>query len=218
MYIRNLVYNCCAISHSEEWLLNVKKLNTYSHVFNGRKLVIVRTGENIVEPNLVREAFDFDAEFIILPNNTELQEVSGFLETLGKLESLNPDERTFYAHTKGVRYAPTDAKIKAIRIWREAMYDGCLSDLPQVDKVLDTYSCCGCFLLKYPLARNKWLFAGSFWWVNHAKLFSHPSWKVTRNGKYSTEHYLSGLFPSRASFCLTGKNNRETHHYIRFGI
>jgi hypothetical protein len=206
------------MSHSEEWLLNIQKLNMYADIFNGRKLVIIRTGEGIVEPDLIKEAFDFDAEFIMLPNSKELQEVSGFIETLGKLESLNPNERTFYAHTKGVRYAPTDAKIKAIRIWRNAMYEGCLADIQQVDNVLDKYTCCGCFKLEYPLSCKKWLFAGSFWWVNHAKLFSHPSWKETNQGLYSTEHYLNGLFPSKESFCLTGKNNRETARYIRYGI
>jgi len=201
------------MEHSEEWLLNVQKLNQYAGAFTGRKLVILRTGDRIVEAEQVKKAFSFDVEFIELPNSPSLQEVSGFIEVLSKLENTNVGEKTFYAHTKGVRYGAGDRNIPAIRLWRDAMYEKCLSDIERVDDVLKTHACCGCFRQKTCVTSSwdvtwscPWIFSGSFWWVNNAALFSHPKWRdIVPNSIYATEAYLGRLFPVEQSFCLADK-------------
>lgn len=207
--VRNLLYNCCALAHSEEWVLNVQKLNQYAGVFNGRKLVILRTGDRLVAPGDVKKEFSFDVEFIELPNSTRLQEVSGFIEVLSKLENTNANEKTFYAHTKGVRYKVGDPHIPSIRMWRDVMYESCLSDMDRIDEVLGTYSCCGCFKQRTGSAWDRewscaWVFSGTFWWVNHAPLFSRPDWRSTADSPYGIEAYLGRLFPQEQGFCLTG--------------
>jgi hypothetical protein len=203
------------MAHSPEWLLNVEKLNTYAHVFTGRRIVILRTGEGIEDPEKVKAAFGFDAEFILMPNSKGLQEVAGFLETLGSLKSLNPNEITFYAHTKGVKYDKNDPKIPSIRVWRDAMYEGCLSDIERIDEALRTYACCGCF--KQYAADDcmwgTWTFAGTFWWVNHAELFSSPEWQVIAPSIYGTEAYLGRVFPSEKAFCLVGEITEQKNLY-----
>lgn len=208
--IHNLFYNCCPLEWNEEWKLNVEKLNQYANIFNGRRLVIVREGKRIVPPHKVKDAFSFDAEFIVLPNDPVLCEVSGFIDVFGQLKSTNPQEVTFYAHTKGTGRRRYDAYIllESVRRWRNAMYEQNLSN-PLIDKLLQTYACIGCFRSKKPFPKSliphsdsAWHYSGNFWWVNHARLFSKPNWATIPQARHGVEVYLSTLFNVDESYCL----------------
>jgi len=210
--IRNLLYNCCAFDWNQEWWLNAETLNRYAEVFTGRRLIIVRTGPGLVPFDEVRTAFSFEAEFIPLPNDPVLHEVSGFLDVLGRLESKDPNEATFYAHTKGVSRRKEDLDL--VRRWRDIMYEQCLSDPTKIDQVLATHACCGCFrayggwtpFLHRP---SEWHYRGTFWWVRHSALFS-ADWRTipASFGRYGVEMYLGCLFPVSRSYCLYGDNSQ----------
>lgn len=207
--LRNLLYNCCPFDWNDEWRLNVDRLNQYAPVFTGKKLVIVREGDGLVPLGEVRKAFTFDVEFIPLPNDPVLCEVSGFIETLAKLESCNCKEATFYAHTKGV--SQTKELIGAVRKWRDTMYDQCLKDPVRVTQLLDYHATAGCFrsknsfptLITTPIA---WHYSGAFWWAKHSTLFSHPRWREVPQVRFGVEMYLGTLFPIESSACLYEDN------------
>jgi len=212
--LRNLLYNCCPIKGSEHVTRdNIEHLCKYGKIFNGRKIVLIKTGEIMEDPNDVRPLFGSlgDIEFVLWPNDPVLHEVAGFIETLEKLESKRSDEATFYAHTKGVSHTKSvSQKIKktespevyriAVRQWRRRMYSDCLRYPERIDEILKSYSACGSYLISTvqrvtPRAYANWIFAGTFFWIKHSVFFSHPKWKEIRQDNYGIEDFLGDLFP-----------------------
>lgn len=198
--IRNLLYTCAATTHSEEWRLNVEKLCQYAPVFNGRKIISNRVGDGLHDPKIVQAAFAAlgdDVLFCHIPNDMKRAETAGFMDALKMLESQNPNEITFHAQTRGVRYKKLAPPfMEAIRKWRNTAYDECLKDITRIDVVLSKAACCGCFLCFNQIAPgSKWCFCGSFWWFNHARLFTRIGWdKLPSDNIYGVEAYLGSIF------------------------
>lgn len=205
---RNLLYNCCALLSNEEWRLNVERLNRHAHIFNGRKIVLVKEGPGTVDFDTVKAAFRFEAEFRRVPNDPVLGEVTGFVAALRELHSLDPNEATFYAHTKGVSRANDPKKLESIRLWRNTMYRECLGNPERIEATLAQYACCGCFKFEKPFPldldpsnSSTWHFSGTFFWFRHDKLFS-TTWDEVQPIRHGIEVYLGSKFTSEESYCL----------------
>ena len=202
--IRNLLFNCCPFSATEEWRRCVQELVQCWRVFNGRKLVVVKTGESMAPTAEVQSMFPPDAEFILCPNDARLQEVAGFVSSLALLESKRSDEATFYCHTKGVKYVDSP-NLEAIRGWRLKMLEYCLGDIERVESLLQRHACAGCFRIPCRLPpvppEAKWHYSGTFWWVRHDALFSRD-WRTVCDSPYGTEAYLGSLFELNESVCI----------------
>lgn len=144
----------------------------------------MKTGTECESPLTVMPLFAAlePLEFIFLPNDSSLGEMVGFTECLNLLKSERHDEITFYAHTKGVRKENYDGiRKQSVKQWRNRMYHECLSQPEKIDTLMEQYAACGCFLRYSPIT----FFAGTFWWVNHARLFSDPDWTVTDPAIYN---------------------------------
>lgn len=219
----NLLYNCCAFDWNAEWLLNIQKLNQHATQFNGRKLVVLRTGEHLLSTDEVQRAFAFEAEFVVLPNDPAFGETYHLREVVGKLRSVRADEFTFYAHTKGVGYRQEklpwipdftpDRNLVAVRRWRDDMYEQCLG--PEVwANPTRGKATSGCFLRPY--AVRSWAFHGTFFWLNHAKWFA-ADWDdfppLTEGGM---EAYPGRLFPIDDAVCLFDRD-QHLSPYQRIG-
>ncbi len=219
--IRNLLFNCFAPHWSDEWRLNVERLCEYADTFTGRKLVLIKTGPDTVHASEVAGQFarlGNDVEFLQVQNDPALGEVTGFADALSELASVDPNEATFYAHTKGTKYRDhPDIFMRAIRRWRNRMYHECLSDPARIDRVLGEYACCGCFQRPHHalLGESQWHFAGSFWWVNHARLFTRDDWHEVDQTFYGTEAYLGYRFPVEDTHCLYQSNRRHNLYATR---
>src|SRR5436190_6007055 len=156
--------------------MNVERLNRYAGVFNGRRIVLLKTGKGLHPPEIAKEAFGFDTEFIEVANDPELGEVAGFIDALRLLASEDPNEATFYAHTKGVTRAYS-SQLTSVRLWRNKMYEKCLGDISVVEEALSKYGCAGCFKVNKGIFNESsslnvpFHFSGTFFWLNHAKLF-----------------------------------------------
>ena len=213
---RNLLYSVYATKHTRAWLDNVERLSLYRDTFPRQRLVIVRSDATTVEPERVEEAFKgWDGvEFIHRTNNAQLGEVDGFLEALGRLQSTRTDEATFYAHTKGVKYAAGHRMLPNIQTWRDAMYDYCLSVPARIDAVLDggKYACAGAFKSHHGV--TGWHYSGNFWWVNHARLWGSDRWRSVLQNYYGVENYLGGVFGAREAFCLAFEDGPVEHLYL----
>lgn len=196
--IRQLLYNCCPMeSGSTIWRANIAWLNKYKGAFNNRKLVIVRTGEGMEPLSAVQQSFEFDVEFMELPNDPVIGESAGFISALEKFSSMRRDEVIFYAHTKGVSHPSRNedpAILRCVERWRDYLYHYCLHDIAAVELALRRYSACGCLLSGVPGQPSKWMFVGSFWWARCSSIFSNPKWREI-GGWQGTELYLSNLFP-----------------------
>jgi hypothetical protein len=190
--------------------MNIEELQKYKDVFNARKLVIVRVGEDIHPPEVVEREFDLPGvEFIRLPNDKKLGEVSGFIEVLSRLKSYDPEEITFYAHTKGVSHRDESAKhMDEIRHWRNTMYTKCLDGVGRAEYILakPKYACCGCFKQERGVLRSAWHFAGTFWWVKHSSLFRIKRHTQIIKDRYGVEGYLGNIFVAKEAYCLHSGN------------
>lgn len=225
--IRNLYYNCCPFAFSEwDWRDNIQKLCRYGNIFNGRRIVVIRTGEGMSSASSVIEEFHakgFDnVEFRLRENDPVLQETANFIETLKSLQSLRPDEATFYAHSKGVRIAdPHIVRIHSIRQWRNRMYHECLSDAALIDKVLSEYDTAGCFFLPRPKKHTtrwkSWMWCGTFFWFNHAALFSQENWADLGENlsKFSVEDFPGIRFDESRAFTLYGRETNPGELYVK---
>lgn len=205
---RSLLYNCCALSINDEWKMNIDKLCSYSEIFNGKKIVIVREGVGIRPVEEIKSYFTLPGiEFIVFPNDADKHEAAGFLDALSGLKSCGPNDAIFYAHTKGVRYNPLTNDVSGIRDWRDKMYHECLHDLGKIDRLLSTYACVGCFKNYANSSRGyTWFYAGNFWWVKSERLFSKPWKKLPHQdlliANFGVEAYLGTLFTDEEAYCL----------------
>jgi hypothetical protein len=224
---RNLLYNVCPFTWNDEWRANVAKLCQFADAFNGRKLVLVRrpvpNGPAMASVDEVRRAFTFDVEIEEIPNSASLWESSGFIGALGSLQSLDPNEATFYAHTKGVRYhgVGSEKLLPAIRKWRDIMYDSLLGDIITIESVLEKHACAGVLrrLIKpeeKAYGWGNWYYSGNFWWVKHSALFSlGDKWRFVRQQPAGVEAYLGDLFAKSEAACLWEDDIKYTP-YERF--
>lgn len=210
---RHLLYNCFAVNHSTEWILNIQKLCQFANTFNGKKIVLIKEWFNTVPFEIVSAQFAplGDVEFRRLLNHMQKQELVGFIEALEDLKSNDPNEAIFYAHTKGVKHHPrkkiTKQLMPNIRKWRDTMYEYLLYDPEKIDDILQKYSCCGCFKKKH---LDSWIFSGTFWWVRSDKLFSKKDWNKPKPEKpqmmrYTVERYIGNLFPISEAYCMVGE-------------
>jgi len=174
-------------------------------------------------------------EFLEVPNG-KMHEAEGFIDVLSRLESRNPNEAIFYGHDKGVTHPRRkdvllaiekqwvytwEIHMAALRQWRNRVYHECLHDPDKIDSILQRYAACGCYWVAAPvnektrsrfkevgveLWEDPWIFAGAFFWVNSARLFSHPEWKTVAPLRVGPELYLSSMFGRKEVFELYGKN------------
>ena len=202
--IRHLLYSVYATKHTGEWILNIQKLCGYKSVFNGKKVIIIRSDENTTDPENVIKHFNFtDAEFVLVRND-RYHETSNFITSLGRFYPEEKNEILFYAHTKGVKYKGNFSQMQAIRNWRNVMYEECLKDPKKIDRMLNIYPCAGCFLKTRPawagMKAAKWHFSGNFWWVRLDRLFGSKRWSFVYPNIYAIESYLGTIFDLKEAY------------------
>lgn len=139
-------------------------------------------------------------EFVESKNDPAHWESLSFVNTLlPRIKSLDKDECTFYAHAKGVSRSPS----AAIRSWINFVYEHNLGDMVNVRKVMRRYAVAGVLKISQPFTAIKmsWHFPGSFFWFNHARLFSRD-WRDIERDRYGIEAYPARHFKSREAYCL----------------
>lgn len=205
---RNLIYHVCPFEGNIEWQLNVDRLREFWHLFNGRKIVGIVQDDRMVDAETVKRSFPdpLEIEWLISPNNRVCGESVTFLPAANMLKSLNPDEATFYAHTKGVSRA---RRLYSVRQWRNHMYSACLGcDRERLDWVLSNFVCAGC--LRRDISKQErgrlpswWMYPGNFFWINHARFFCYPEALILGSSRCSLEYHFGAFVPIEESYCFT---------------
>ncbi len=197
---KNLYYFVCP-ANPPVWRWNVGRLLTHWGTFNGRRLVAVATGEGLEPEGVVRAAFDgAPAEFIAFPNDRDLRETAFFVEGLTCLQSLDPQECTFYGHTKGQAYE--GRRLENVKRWTDAMYILNLGSPDLVDRLVGRHPIIGCFKRRIDHGGAPWHYAGTFFWFRHDALFSR-NWRDICRTRYGTEGYPGRMFRDEEAFELT---------------
>lgn len=201
VHVLNLLYHVCPLQKNDVWRANVRQVVRRLRIFNGRKVVAVVTGDGLHGVDVVRQAFgDPTIEYLEIPNDPELREVATFLPLLEAVESADPEEASFYAHTKG---NSTKDNALGAEMWRNEMYHSLLDGVHVCRDLLLTHPCVGTHKMHYPvgmmpypskLNHGTWLFAGTFFWFRHDAVYGHPQWRIIPQDRYGAEAWLSGLF------------------------
>jgi hypothetical protein len=169
------------------WPWHVEQLLRYQDAWNGRRIVILALDHWTISEQEARAALaPLNAEILVCQNNAELGETGHFIEALGMLQSKDPEEATFYAHSKGVsRETP---EWRTIVKWCEAMYVLNLEQIGVIERLLARAAAVGAFRAQITHSGAPWCYAGTYFWLKHSTLFSR-NWQDVAQGRWGVEGY-----------------------------
>jgi len=203
---KNLLYHCYIkdiIDINKTMIFNLKCLEMYMHIFNGKKIVYVAlnnvgrySNEKIVEALPILKRFD---EIHLFENHPIHRESESLIELLGHVKD-STDSISFYAHSKGNTH-PIDNTLKN---WILCMYYFNLSDdyLKEVEQKLSgNYTTSGILKkdCKVDGIRGDWHYSGAFFWINNKKFFKNE-WSTLLRSQMSLESYLGEKIKSSEAF------------------
>lgn len=198
--VRNLIYHVCALRANDGWKDNVAQLRQRLGVFNGKRVVAIARGPGIHDPATVMRELP-GCEYLVLPNCPVIREVATFLPLLLSVASTNPEECSFYAHTKSNSTADGQRGAWA---WTKTMYHHLLDFPNEVMEDLRTNLAVGTTQAvwhgtnpPFPsgLRWCGWAFYGTFWWFRHDAVFGIEDWMKFPNDRYTAESWLGHLLP-----------------------
>jgi hypothetical protein len=175
--IRNLIFHIYPrIGCEWNWHRHIKHIRDNDHIWNGKRIISIMTGDGLVAPEVVQQQFDGIRvdRWIIMPNMKIIGETAPFILCLKQVESINPNEMTMFGHTKGI----THDKNGKEQIWSEQMWATCTQDLKSIDDALASHWFVGPFKRHMRLLKSMWHYSGAFFWLRHKDIFSKPWQKI----------------------------------------
>ena len=220
--IRNLIYHIAPFKRNDAWKQNIRQLLARIDLFNGKRIVGIVTGDDLVPAQVVQDALGPNRiEFVVLKNDPLLCEASTFYTMLTLVRSTRSDEWTFYAHAKG---SSRLEYLKEVTWWRNSMYHFCLDNPARWNRIAasDQYDAMGCFRVYHvpgtlrkhrhlspDLRTAEWHYSGTFYWFRHSAIFepvSEMKWKWALPSKFVSEFWLQKLVPHGRAYCLYADN------------
>lgn len=227
---RNLIYHVCPLAANDGWQQNVRQLLRRIDLFDGRRIIALAVGEGLVPPADVVSAFaGRNCEFLQIENDPDLREVVTFLPLLEAIADPLPWQATFYAHTKG---NSTAVNMEGARRWRNLMYhqlldrwEECLAELSR-DSVAGgeghpgrSPAMLGTHFMHWRPRRSPfptrldnryhWIFAGTFFWFRHDRVFTNPHWRDVPRDRYAAEAWPGQMFPPADGCCVWPADGRN---------
>jgi hypothetical protein len=205
----NLIYHCHAQTNSNCWIMNLEQLRRRWNIFSHRRVFAIITGSGIHPKNTVVEEIRSIAprqdrsriEFLFVENDERLREVKSFPLLLKAVESVDPQEITFYAHSKGTS---TNGNNLGVELWRNQMYHALLDNIHIVHDLLTRVPAVGTHKMRWPVGADSpyptklkygnWMFAGTFFWFKNDRIFTRNDWVNIPDDRYGAEAWLSGMF------------------------
>jgi len=208
--VRNLIFHCYPNPKNDAWLRNLQQLRKRWKLFNGRRILAIATGPDLLPAHFILNELDAATEYLCVPNDPRLREAATFLPLMKLIRSLDSNEATFYAHSKGSsgHHGDNADKRLAIRFWRNRMYRELLNGWPNVRNRFRTAAAVGTFKIDYSdfpdhvmrsptgLDWGQWHFAGNFFWFRHDLIFRDPHWSELADDPYAVEMWLGALIDS----------------------
>ena len=141
---------------------------------------------------------------MVFKNNKQAGEMSSFVPLLAQVESDDPNQVTFRAHTKCVARCQ-QKQSPHLRDWVEMLYRTSLEDWPLVRTHLEaaamTGSCrkFGQFNKRRPT--NKPTYSGTFYWFRNCFVFSRE-WQVVDTPRWGCESWPGKMFSKEETKCI----------------
>ena len=204
---KNLLYHCYIKdidNINETMIFNLKCLEIYIDVFDGKKIVYVAvdsvgrySNEKIVEALPILKRFD---EIHLFENHPIHRESESLIRLLSQVKD-STDSISFYGHSKGSTH-PID---NTLRNWILCMYyfnlDG--DYLKEAEQQLSTnYTTSG--ILKKDCKTDgiigDWHYSGAFFWINDEKFFKNEWSSMGLLNPMALESYLGQKIKSSEAF------------------
>jgi hypothetical protein len=213
---RNLLFHVWPV-RGNTWRWNVEQLKRRIDLFNGRRIIgIVCDARSEPAEDVQAALAGHGCEFIVAPNDAR-GEVATFGQMLRRVASCEPDELSFYAHAKGVKYEP---ELPApVRRWAEVQYAVTLDDWQGLRKQMQHFAMTGIFR-RHGRFRNHqnvadWHYSGTFFWLRHAQVFQRK-WADVPQFYGGVEAWPGLQFRSHETGCMLLDNLRELPYQERF--
>jgi len=199
---RHLLYHLWPVRGST-WRWNVAQLLQRIDLFNGRRIVAVVSDERTEDIAVVRAAFaGHGVTFIERPNGPH-GESDTFPLMLAEMAREHPDDISFYAHAKGVKYEPQWPP--AVRRWAEVQYAVALDRWPEVRAHLERHAMTGLLRRMGRYANHghvgDWHYSGTFFWFRHDAVFRR-AWQAVPRFYGGVEAWPGMLFAPEETSCL----------------
>jgi len=166
---------------NEMYDLHFKCLEKFSNIFNESIFFIavddINNKETLkvaadIENKLINIGFFKNVTFNIIENNKTLREAKVFKEEISD-KLINLDGLTFFAHTKGI--STYNVNVENNKAWVAAMYYFNLKFIEEVKYYLcqcmfNSYGFFRCFDKEFDHIKNRWMYCGSFMWLNCQKI------------------------------------------------
>lgn len=210
---RNLLYFIVPFKNSI-WRWNVEQMKPFLPHFNGRKVLVIAQDERTEKAEEVLKTIACpEADVVTVQNDTKLREAKHFIPALGRLESTEANEATFYAHAKGVSWNVADRP--GLLGWIRALWLLNLGCIDLVDGLLSRYAGVGAFRTIHPSpkgGKESWEFSGTFFWLKHSAIFSR-GWRTIMEDPYGVEAYPGSQLALEETFDLTEGRWRHYNLY-----
>lgn len=199
---RHLLYHLWPVRGST-WRWNVEQLLQRIELFNGRRIVAIVTDERTENIPVVRAAFAGHGVSFIEQPNGPCGESDTFPQMLAEMAREHPDDLSFYAHAKGVKYEPQWPP--AVRRWAEVQYAVTLDRWPDVRAHLEGHAMCGLLRRTGRYANHghvgDWHYSGTFFWFRHDAVFRR-AWQQVPRLYGGVEAWPGMLFAPHEASCL----------------
>lgn len=213
---RNLIYHIYPVRGSM-WSWNLEQLKRRVELFNGKRIVGIVYDDRSESPERVQEYLDgHDFEFIIEKNDIRGEAIT-FPRMLEKIASNDPNEITFYAHAKGVKYEP-GVPPPVIR-WAEVQYRVSLDNWQMVRNQLQRFAMTGPFKRLGRFSAHQqladWHYSGSYFWMRNAHIFSR-NYKNIPQFYGGVETFPGTVFRKEETTCLFMDNVKQSPYLQKF--
>src|SRR6185503_16720255 len=139
---RNLIYHIWPVRDSN-WAWNLDQLKSRIDIFNGRRILGIVHDNRSEPPERVQKYVEGHGFEFVIAKNDQRGEAITFAIMMQNVASDDPNEITFYAHAKGVKYGANTPP--PVRRWAEVLYRVALDDWLTVKDQLSTYAITGLF-------------------------------------------------------------------------
>ena len=206
---RHMLFHVCPLTRNGEvWRKHVSNIRKHAHLFDGKIVIGIVTGEGLESPETVREMLHgVPITDWVIEENSPVNESTTFVKMLERLQ--HETGITFRGHCKGVSHGPG----KVEHEWSDVMWATCM-DIQAVEKAIDNHVFAGSFKIQEGAAREpdayRWFFAGTFFWFHNATVFAR-NWRAEHRtwDRWYAEWWAGDLAKNKEAYCLFLDNMRR---------
>lgn len=212
---RNLLMHIMPLKTNNNWKMNLDQIVSKLELFNNKRFLSIcyedKIGRNkyhTVNPDEIVDYCDkiglsFN-DIKVFQNNPKIREGVSFPWLLESIESLDPNEITFYCHGKGCTHDENSLPVK----WAKAQYAICLNKIKNVETALEQFCMAGAFRRFGQFTtpgNNRWHYSGTFYWFRNDEVFRPgKDWRKLDEFFFCVESWPGRMFHPYETVSLLG--------------